>query len=169
MSTPTATPGVAPTIAAPLVVAPLVAEHRFELAERVDTVYAFVTHHESLPTWLLPVRSVRVDRSAADEHGVGAVRVVNPGTRAEARETVRWASPPDGFAYSADDASLHGLMTDHTSIFRFEPAGDARTLVTWAIHGHLPPGLRGTPGRLTMLAVLRLGARGLRRHFSPSS
>jgi uncharacterized protein YndB with AHSA1/START domain len=157
----------APRPPSPPVPQPIVAQRRLRLAESIDRVYAFVTHHESLPTWLPPVRSVRVDRSRADELGVGALRVVNPGTAAEARETVVWAAPPHGFAYRADDASLHGLLTEHTSVFELQAAGLAHTDLAWTIHGRLPRGVRGAVGRAVMATVLRLGARGLRRRFNP--
>ncbi|MCB9730690.1 MAG: SRPBCC family protein [Deltaproteobacteria bacterium] len=145
---------------------PPLARRAFPVAAPVETVYAFITRHEDLGLWLPLVRSVDVDHRRAGTDGVGTLRTLNRGTAGEARETVTAASPPTLFAYSADDASLHGLIVGHVSVFRLAAEGPQRTRVDWAITGRAAPGLRGLFARLGMALFIRVAARRLRRRFA---
>jgi hypothetical protein len=69
-------------------------------------------------------------------------------------------------AYSANDAALLGLCTDHLGVFTCEPHPDGGTVVCWQAYGRLADNpVRAWAGRKLFQVALSRGMKNLERKF----
>lgn len=98
--------------------------------------FRYVTDATKLQEWLpMPCKSQPDDSKAERPGGVGSVRVIRTGPMPPTLERVVAYEPEDFYAYSANDASLMGLFTDHLSAIGFESHPKGGTVVTWLAFG----------------------------------
>lgn len=102
----------------------------------VDAAFAYVTDASRLGEWIpVPAKTSADDSKAERPGGVGSVRVVRTGPMPPTLEVVKYFEAPRFYAYSANDASLFGMMTNHLSLIGFEAHPEGGTVVTWIAHG----------------------------------
>ncbi len=137
-----------------------------------DTVFDYITAFERLPQWMPFMREVIVDSSKAtskdEPRGAGAIRVIYaPLMRRPTLETVRDLDRANRtLAYSADNASLMGMFTDHTGILHCEAVGEQRTVLYW--YTYATPGrsaLKRWLGQWVFGFVFWYSLRRLQKHF----
>ncbi len=144
--------------------APLLVDRSAVVAAPRERVWEFITDFEQLPRWLPGLARCEVDDREAEVPGqVGAVRVIVPILGGPTTyERVTAFEPPERLVYSATDASLLGMATDHRSVLTLQPrAGE--TEVRWAIYARLAQGLRGAAGRQVFRFVASRGLSNLTR------
>ena len=90
------------------------------------TVFALVSDHEAMPTWLPGLHQVSVERSPAG----GVARTCSLENGASVKESIVGYQQNSLLAYSAAPGNPFGLG-DHLGIAQVEPADGGRTLLTW--------------------------------------
>lgn len=138
------------------------------LAAPPEIVFETITRHEGLPRWAPGVARVEVDDSKSDTPGgVGAVRTLYPRFGPPGQEVIWLMQAPTRFGYSATDASLRGLCTQHATDITIEPQGSG-SMVRWKVSTRPGPGLwrRWVTAWLFRFAVTRSLA-NLRALLSP--
>ncbi len=103
-------------------------EARVRIAAPLETVWARLTDHEGMSTWM-PLRSVTLSQEGhPDRDGLGARRVMRAVGPPLVEEVVAW-DPPTSYEYTL----LHGApIRDHRGRVELSPAGDG-TNVVWSI------------------------------------
>jgi len=153
--------------AAELTRSPISLERATRLAAKPEDVFAFITDFPRLPEWMPMMKRCTVDNSRAQTPGgVGAVRVIEAPAVKPTLETVIAFEAPRLLAYSASDASLMGMFTDHLGVITCEPHPTGGTWLTWlsmAQRGKGPMGLVG-PGMFKF--VIGKSIANLERRFS---
>jgi hypothetical protein len=116
--------------------APLVLARAARLGGAPEPLFSFLCDFERLPVWMPLMRRCRVDNGNAERPGgVGAVRVIDSGVGAPTREVVVALEPPRLLAYSAEDASLRGMLTAHLGILTCEPHPAGGSWLSWLSYG----------------------------------
>jgi len=120
-------------IAATLTSQPLLVTVGGRVGLSQQELYDLITDFDRLGDWLPLVRRSETDNSkAATPGGVGAVRVIYAaGAPRPTLETVRALEAPSYLAYSANDASLMGMATDHLSVLTCEPHPAGGSVLVW--------------------------------------
>jgi uncharacterized protein YndB with AHSA1/START domain len=141
MSTPVEPSPYAKQRAAELTRSPLSVEFATRLAAKPEDIFAFITDFPRLPEWMPMMKRCTVDNSRAQTPGgVGAVRVIEaPAVKPTLETVVAFEAPASGagastpglLAYSASDASLMGMFTDHLGVLTCEPHPTGGTWLTW--------------------------------------
>jgi hypothetical protein len=137
-STPVEPSPFAKQRAAELTRSPLSLERATRLSASPEQVFAFITDFPRIPEWMPMIKRCTVDNSRAQTPGgVGAVRVIEAPAGKPTLETVIALEAPGGaasrglLAYSASDASLMGMFTDHLGVLTCEPHPAGGTWLTW--------------------------------------
>jgi uncharacterized protein YndB with AHSA1/START domain len=148
-------------------VAPILFDAGTELNARPEAVFAVISDHRGLPSWIPGLRRVDVDESQAlSPGGIGTRRRLYPLVGASGVEVILELDPPRGIVYSASDASLRGLLTRHRAELWCE-ASAGGTRIRWVV--------RGIPSRTWWKRVIawivfrhtqRAGLANLRRRFA---
>lgn len=147
-------------------VAPIQFEAETELNARPEAVFAIISDHQRLPTWIPGLRRVDVDESnAMSPGGIGTRRTLYPMVGPSGVEVIVDFDPPRRLVYCASDESLRGLLTRHRAEISCEPSVSG-TRIRWLV--------RGIPSRTWWRRVLagavfrhaqRSGLANLRRRF----
>ncbi|MFT3924819.1 MAG: SRPBCC family protein [Myxococcales bacterium] len=144
---------------------PLVLARAARLGISPERLFEFIVDFERLPEWMPMMKACQVDNTHAREPGgVGAVRVIDSGFGKPTRETVVALERPSLLAYSADDASLRGLFSQHLGVLISEPhplGGAWLSWLSYAKPGAGPQKFLG-PGVFKLVvqqSLSRLGAR----------
>ncbi len=113
--------------------ASLQVEVQGRLGLEADAAFAYVTDASKLAEWLPIGDSSHSDDSRAEAPGgVGSVRVIRTGRMPETRETVVALDREARFyAYSAADAALMGMFTQHLGVIGVEPHPEGGSVLTW--------------------------------------
>ena len=110
--------------------APLRAERTVSLNASPDKVWALISDHEKLPTYLSFVQKVTVDNAnATTANGVGAVRTCSIGDIALI-EDIRLSEANRALAYSVQDGNPMG-MTGHLGVALLAANETGGTTVRW--------------------------------------
>lgn len=130
-------------------------------------VFALISNHAALPTWVPGLRRVDVDDSrAARPGGVGTRRTLYPHVGVPGTEVVVAFEPPFRLSYSATDESLRGFLTAHLSELHCAAYGDG-TELSWTIRGRLARSWwKRLFARLLFARAIRVGAKNLERRFA---
>jgi hypothetical protein len=146
--------------------APIQFHAQIEIHAPPEVVFAILSDHRGLLTWIPGLRRVDVDESGAQSPGgIGARRTHVPIAGPSGVEVIVGFELPRKMAYCASDESLRGLLTRHRSELWCEssPVG---TLLRWSV--------RGEPSRTWWKRILarvvfrraqRVGLANLRRRF----
>ncbi len=127
--------------------APLQMEFSVELKAPQEQVFAFISDFSRLPEWMPTLSRVDVDNTHAQTPGgVGAVRQIRSPGGKRTYETVKRFEPPSVLAYSASDASLMGMYTNHLGVLTCEPVGNGHTRFRWLVYA--------TPARSAFMRVV---------------
>lgn len=145
-----------------------IADVRVTLDAPPDEVFAFITDHAKLPSRAPGVHRVSIDASRAEiAGGPGTMRTLFPRFGASGVETVVASEAPARFVYSASDASLRGLCTDHRSTLSLAPLNaGSRTELRWLVEAAPAPSWwRAWVARWMFAWAARVSCRNLRRVF----
>ena len=113
--------------------APLRAERTFSLNARPEKVWALVSDHQKIPTYLPLVEKVTVDNSnASTANGVGAVRICSIGDMA-LNEEIRIWEPNRALAYALSEDNPMGI-TGHLGVVLMAPNKTGGTTVRWQFY-----------------------------------
>lgn len=100
-----------------------------------EVVFAFISDHRRLPTWITGLKRVDVDESESlSPGGVGTRRTLYPIAGPSGVEVIVEFEPPHSMVYCATDASLRGMLTQHRSEISCEPTA-AGTRIRWIVRG----------------------------------
>ena len=117
--------------------APLRAERTFTLNAPPEKVWALISDHEKVPTYLSMVEKVTVDNShAVTLSGVGAVRTCTISGMAFEEEMRLW-EPNRALVYSLHEGNPVG-MTGHLAVALLAPNKTGGTTVRWQFHFNHP-------------------------------
>lgn len=116
---------------------PLQVEVRGRLGISAEEAFRYVTDASKLAEWLPVGTSSHSDDSQAQAPGgVGSVRVIENKPLPPTRETVVALDAPSLFyAYSAPDAALMGMFTNHLGVIGIEPHPEGGCVITWLAYG----------------------------------
>jgi uncharacterized protein YndB with AHSA1/START domain len=145
---------------------PLQLEATCSLPASPVEVFALISDHAALPTWVSGLRRVDVDDAHAESAGgVGTRRTLIPLLGMRGTEIVTHYEPPLRLVYSATDATLRGLLTAHSSELVCEADGHG-TRLTWRIRGRLSRSRWKAAFAMLMFRwSVRSSMRNLRRRF----
>lgn len=136
-----------------------------ELGAPPHVVFAFISDHAALPSWIPGLKRVDVDARAAGRAGVGIRRTLHMFAGAAGTEIVTELEPARRLVYSATDDSLRGLLTDHRAELRCDER-QGWTRFSWLITGR--PAVswwKRFVAHVIFSAAIYLGLRNLRRRF----
>ncbi|MEY2930654.1 MAG: Polyketide cyclase / dehydrase and lipid transport [Pseudomonadota bacterium] len=139
-----------------------------ELGAAPEVVFALLSDHASLPSWVPGLRRVEVDCSnAVSPGGVGTRRTLHALAGPPGTEIITDLVAPQRLAYSATDSSLRGLLTQHRAELCCEPS-EGGTRLRWSVSG-VPSQTwwKRVGARLIFGGAQRAGLRNLRRRFPP--
>lgn len=130
--------------------APIQVEVQGRLGVDADAAFAYVTDARRLSEWLPIGDTSHSDDSRAESPGgVGSVRVIRTGRMPETRETVVALDRAARFyAYSAADAALMGMFTQHLGVIGVEAHPDGGCVLTWLAYA--------VPGRSWLMRYVGL-------------
>jgi uncharacterized protein YndB with AHSA1/START domain len=138
-------------------------EYTVELGAPPDAVFALLTDHKALPTWVPLLRRVEVDGQAAG--GVDTVRILHPWLGPAGEERIVEHDPPLAMSYSATDHALRGLYTQHLARITCTPSACGTTL-RWTVKAHpAARAWRRVAARILFGWALRRSLRNLRARF----
>ncbi len=150
-----------------LSVEPLVFEtvRHFDATQR--ELFDYVTDFDRLSEWIwLSKRSWADDTNAVAPGEVGSVRMIEGPTGSMVKEVVKAFEAPRMIAYSANDAALLGLCTEHLGVLTCEAHPDGGTIMCWQAYGRLPPGrAKAWAGKKLFQVALSNGMKVLERKF----
>jgi uncharacterized protein YndB with AHSA1/START domain len=116
-------------------VAPIQCEAETEINAQPEVVFAIISDHRRLPTWIPGLRRVDVDESQAlSPGGIGTRRRLHPIVGPSGVEMIIEFEPPRKMVYRASDESLRGLLTRHRSEISCESSA-AGTRLRWIVRG----------------------------------
>ena len=115
----------------------------FETTRRFDAsqqdLFNYVTDFDRLSEWIWASKKTWADDTNAEVPGqVGSVRMIQGAMGAPMRELVKAYEAPRMLAYSANNASLFGLCTDHLGVLTCEAHPHGGTVLCWQAYGRLP-------------------------------
>jgi carbon monoxide dehydrogenase subunit G len=142
--------------------APLRAEATFQLDAPPKEVWALMSDHEAMPSYMPMVHKVTVDNSkAGTKGGVGAVRTCSIGDDAF-HEEIRLSKPNEALGYSVLDGNAMGF-SDHFAVVLLAAGGDGGTTVQWKLWFNHPE-----PGKMAAQVnqMLDMVAKGLAEKFA---
>jgi len=117
--------------------APLRAEQTVSLNAPPEKVWALVSDHEKIPTYLSMIEKVTVDNSnASTANGVGAVRNCSIGAMALEEEIRVW-EPNRALAYGLREGNPMG-MSGHLGVVLLAPNETGGTTVRWQFYFNHP-------------------------------
>ena len=103
-----------------------------ELGISDEELFQWVADFPRLPEWMPMMKRAWVDNENAEKPGeVGAVRMIDSGVGKPTEETVVAFERPRYLAYSASDASLFGMYTNHLGVLACEPTSEGKSRLTW--------------------------------------
>jgi len=139
---------------------------RAELGARPSDVFSFVADHAGLPRWIPGLRRVDVDVSEAQTPGgVGTRRTLRMRVGPPGVEIVTAFEPPNRLAYSATDASLRRLCTNHQAELTCAPTPSG-THLRWTVRAKPSPSWwRRLAARFVFNAACGAGMTNLRKYF----
>ena len=147
-------------------VPPIQFEAGIEVDAQPEAVFALISDHRQLPSWVPGLRRVEVDESqASSPGGVGTRRKLYPIIGAAGVEVVVAFEPPHRIVYSASDESLRGLLTRHRAEISCQPSAGG-TLIRWIVRGvRSRSGWKRILAKMVFRHALRGGLANLHRHF----
>lgn len=117
--------------------APLRVERTISLNAGPEKVWALVSDHEKIPTYLPLIEKVTVDNSnASTANGVGAVRICSLGDMA-LKEEIRLWEPNRALAYALSEDNPMGI-TGHLGVVLMAPNKTGGTTVRWQFYFNHP-------------------------------
>jgi uncharacterized protein YndB with AHSA1/START domain len=143
----------------------------FEITRHFETsqreLFDYVSDFSRLSEWLWGSKKTWADNTNAVAPGqIGSVRVIQGTFGEPVREVVKAYEAPRMLAYSANDAALLGLCTDHLGVLTCEPHPDGGTVVCWQAYGRLADNpVRAWAGRKLFQVALSRGMKNLERKF----
>ena len=143
----------------------------FEVTRHFETsqreLFDYVSDFDRLSEWLWASKKTWADNTNAVASGqVGSVRVIEGTLGGRVREVVKAYDAPRMLAYSANDAALLGLCTDHLGVLTCEPHPDGGTVVCWQAYGRLSENsVKAWAGRKLFQVALSNGMKNLERKF----
>lgn len=160
-----ATPTEAAGMERPL--APLVVDVGAHLRAAPDTVFAYVTDVPKLPEWMPLLSRAELDNTkATTPGGPGAVRVIYAPLKPPTLEVVLVLDvAARHYVYSATDASLMGMLRDHTGVIVCGDDGAGGTYFRWLAYanpGSFPMRYLGGP---VFGGVLKRSVKNLQKRF----
>lgn len=115
---------------------PLQLTYTARLGAAPEEVFEFVSDTDRLHEWIPGARkSWSDDSNALHPKQVGSVRMIDAGIGKPTLEVVKAYEAPRMLAYSATDASLFGLVTDHLGVVTCEPHPEGGTAFCWLAFG----------------------------------
>jgi carbon monoxide dehydrogenase subunit G len=117
--------------------APLRAEQSISLNASPEKVWALVSDHQKVPTYLPMIEKVTVDNSnASTENGIGAIKHCSIGDMTWQEEVLLW-NPDRAKAYGLPDGNPMG-MNGHLAVVRLAANETGGTSVSWQFYFNHP-------------------------------
>ena len=148
---------------------PLLFETNRHLDVTQQELVNYVTDFDRLSEWIWASKKTWADDTHAEKPGqVGSVRMIQGAFGKPFGEVVKAYESPRMLAYSAPDAALFGLCTDHLGVLTCEPHPNGGTVVCWQAYGRLPRNrAKAWAGRKLFQVALSNGMKNLERKFTP--